>query len=79
MHWYWHVKPARRAKKDILTIGSAGLANLHSYGITQHYAEIFAAVFDISPLVFLYPKGEFKKSKEIIEVERRAKQFKKHG
>lgn len=48
-------------------------------GVTQHYAEIFAAVFDVSPLVFLYPNGEFKKSKEIIEVERRAKQFKKHG
>lgn len=48
-------------------------------GVTQHYAEIFAAVFDVSPLVFLYPNGEFKKSKEIVEVERRAKQFKKHG
>ena len=48
-------------------------------GITQHYAEIFAAVFDVSPLVFFYPNGEFKKSKEIVEVERRAKRFKKHG
>ncbi len=48
-------------------------------GVTQHYAEIFAAVFNVSPLVFLYPNGEFKKSKEILEVERRAKQFKKHG
>lgn len=48
-------------------------------GVTQHYAEMFAAVFDVSPLVFLYPNGEFKKSKEIEEIERRAKQFKKHG
>ena len=48
-------------------------------GVTQHYAEIFAAVFDVSPLVFLYPNGDFRKSKEIVAIERRARQFKKHG
>lgn len=67
--------------EDITYIQESNLSKIEKgkIGITQHYAEIFAAVFDVSPLIFLYPNGEFKKSREIIESERRAKQFKKHG
>lgn len=67
--------------EEITHIQESNLSKIEKgkIGITQHYAEIFAVVFDVSPLIFLYPNGEFKKSKEIVQIERRAKQFKKHG
>ncbi len=40
--------------------------------MTQHYAEVFAAALGLHPTAFLYPRGEFKKSKELQSVERRA-------
>jgi transcriptional regulator with XRE-family HTH domain len=43
--------------------------------ITQHYAEVFAAAFGLNPLVFLYPNGEFKKSKELLAIERRGRKL----
>lgn len=43
--------------------------------MTQHYAEVFAAAFGLHPTAFLYPRGEFKKSKELQSVERRAKKY----
>lgn len=77
-------KRARMTLKDMEKITHIQESNLSKIekgkiGVTQHYAEIFAVVFGVSPLVFLYPNGEFKKSKEIVGIERRAKQFKKHG
>ncbi|PWU17875.1 MAG: hypothetical protein C5B49_08155 [Bdellovibrio sp.] len=43
--------------------------------MTQHYAEVFAAAFGLHPTAFLYPRGEFKKSKELESIERRAKKY----
>jgi transcriptional regulator with XRE-family HTH domain len=43
--------------------------------MTQHYAEVFAAAFGLHPTAFLYPRGEFKKSKELEAIERRAKKY----
>lgn len=43
--------------------------------MTQHYAEVFAAVFGLHPTIFLYPGGKFKKSKELESIGRRAKKF----
>lgn len=43
--------------------------------MTQHYAEVFAAAFGLHPTAFLYPHGEFKKSKELESIERRAKKY----
>jgi transcriptional regulator with XRE-family HTH domain len=43
--------------------------------MTQHYAEVFAVTFGLHPTVFLYPNGEFKKSKELESIERRAKKY----
>ncbi len=43
--------------------------------MTQHYAEVFAATFGLHPTVFLYPRGEFIKSKELESIERRAKKY----
>lgn len=43
--------------------------------MTQHYAEVFAAAFGLHPTVFLYPRGQFKKSKELAAIERRAKKY----
>ena len=43
--------------------------------MTQHYAEVFAAAFGLHPTAFLYPRGEFKKSKELDSIERRAKKY----
>jgi transcriptional regulator with XRE-family HTH domain len=45
------------------------------FEMTQHYAEVFAAAFGLHPTAFLYPRGEFKKSKELQSVERRAKKY----
>jgi transcriptional regulator with XRE-family HTH domain len=70
--------------KDVEKITGIQEANLSKIEndkieVTQHYAEVFAAVFGVNPLVFLYPDGEFKKSKELLAIERRAKRFRKHG
>jgi len=43
--------------------------------MTQHYAEVFAAAFGLHPTAFLYPRGEFKKSKELMTIERKAKKY----
>ncbi len=43
--------------------------------MTQHYAEVFAAAFGLHPTAFLYPRGEFKKSKELESIERRARKY----
>ena len=43
--------------------------------MTQHYAEVFAAAFGLHPTVFLYPNGEFRKSKELISIEQKAKKY----
>ncbi len=43
--------------------------------ITQHYAEVFATTFGLHPTIFLYPNGEFKKSKELELIEQKAKKF----
>lgn len=43
--------------------------------ITQNYAEIFAVTFGLHPTVFLYPNGEFKKSKNLAMIEQKAKKF----
>lgn len=43
--------------------------------MTQHYAEVFASAFGLHPTVFLYPGGEFKKSKELEAIERRAAKY----
>jgi transcriptional regulator with XRE-family HTH domain len=43
--------------------------------LTQHYAEVFAAAFGIHPTAFMYPNGEFKKSKALELVERKAKKY----
>lgn len=44
-------------------------------GITQQYAEVFAAAFGLHPSLLLYPNGKFNKSKEILAIEQRAKKF----
>jgi transcriptional regulator with XRE-family HTH domain len=43
--------------------------------MTQHYAEVFAAAFGLHPTAFLYPRGEFKKSKDLMTIERKAKKY----
>ena len=43
--------------------------------VTQHYAEVFAAAFGLHPTAFLYPGGEFKKSKELDAIAKRAKKY----
>ena len=47
--------------------------------VTQHYAEIFAIVFDVHPSLFLYPNGYFAKNSELLAIEKRLKKFKKLG
>lgn len=44
-------------------------------GITQHYAEIFAAALNVHPTAFLYPNGQFKKNGEIIRIEKKRQQI----
>lgn len=43
--------------------------------MTQHYAEVFAAAFGLHPTALLYPRGEFKKSKQLESIERRARKY----
>ncbi len=43
--------------------------------MTQNYAEVFAVTFGLHPTVFLYPNGEFKKSKSLAVIEQKAKKF----
>lgn len=40
--------------------------------ITVHYAEILGSALGLHPNILLYPGGEFKKSTELMEIERRA-------
>src|SRR5271168_3865087 len=43
--------------------------------MTQHYSEVFAAAFGLHPTIFLYPNGEFKKSKELESIAQKAKKY----
>lgn len=43
--------------------------------MTQHYAEVFASAFGVHPTIFLYPNGEFKKSKELESIAQKAKKY----
>lgn len=43
--------------------------------MTRHYAEVFAVTFGLHPTVFLYPNGEFKKSKALVSIELKAKKY----
>jgi transcriptional regulator with XRE-family HTH domain len=43
--------------------------------VTQYYAEVFAVTFGLHPTVFLYPNGEFKKSRELESIEKKAKKL----
>lgn len=47
--------------------------------ISKHYAEMFAAALDVHPNVLLYPNGKFVKDKKLVEIEKRAKNFRKNG
>ncbi len=47
--------------------------------MSQHYAEVFAAALAVHPMIFLYPNGKFKKSSELLKIEKRAAKFRKHG
>jgi transcriptional regulator with XRE-family HTH domain len=48
-------------------------------GMSQHYAEVFAASLGVHPMLFLYPNGKFEKSSELRKIEKRATKFRKHG
>jgi transcriptional regulator with XRE-family HTH domain len=43
--------------------------------MTQHYAEVFATAFGLHPTVFLYPDGEFRKTKKLEAIEKRARKY----
>ncbi len=45
--------------------------------MTSHYAEIFAAALGVHPADLLYPNRKLVKSKEILEIEKRAKEVMK--
>ena len=47
--------------------------------MTKHYAEIFAAALDVHPNVLLYPNGSFVKDKKLVEIELKARKFRKNG
>ncbi len=63
--------------EDVTGIRESHLSAIENGKIemTQHYAEVFAAAFGLHPTAFLYPSGEFKKSKELDAIERRAKRY----
>jgi transcriptional regulator with XRE-family HTH domain len=48
-------------------------------GMSQHYAEVFAAALNVHPMLFLYPNGKFEKSPELRKIEKRAARYRKHG
>ena len=48
--------------------------------MTSHYAMIFAAALRVHPSEILFPNGKFEKTKEILEIEKRAAAvLKKHA
>ena len=63
--------------EDVTGIRESHLSALENNKIemSQHYAEVFAAAFGLHPTAFLYPNGEFKKSKELKAIEKRAQKF----
>lgn len=68
--------------KDMETITGIRESNLSAIengriGMSQHYAEIFAAALDVNPTAFLYPNGKFRKDAEILRIERRRDQVRK--
>lgn len=46
-------------------------------GMTNRYAEIFSVAINIHPAEILYPNNKLRKSKELKEIENRAKNFKR--
>lgn len=63
--------------EDVTGIRESHLSAIENGKIemTQHYAEVFASAFGLHPTAFLYPGGEFKKSKDLRAIERRAKKY----
>lgn len=47
--------------------------------MSQHYAEVFAAVLDVHPMVFLYPNGKFEKTSELKKIEKKAAKYRKQA
>lgn len=43
--------------------------------MTPHYAELFAAVFDLHPASILFPNGQQYKNKKLQAVEKRAREL----
>ena len=41
--------------------------------MTVHYAEILGAALGVSPATILFPNGEYIKTPEILEIEKRAR------
>ncbi len=67
--------------EEITGIAATNLSAIENGKIdmTRHYAEIFAAALDVHPNALLYPNGKFVKDKKLIEIETRAKKFRKNG
>lgn len=63
--------------EDVTGIRESHLSAIENGKIemTQHYAEVFAVTFGVHPTVFLYPNGEFKKSKELESIEKKAQKY----
>lgn len=63
--------------EDVTGIRESHLSAIENGKIemTQHYAEVFAVTFGLHPTVFLYPNGEFKKSKELESIQQKAKKY----
>ena len=68
-----------RDLEDITGIAQSNLSALENgkMELTQHYAEIFAAALGLHPMVILYPKGRFEKTKKLLEIEKKAQRLKK--
>jgi transcriptional regulator with XRE-family HTH domain len=43
--------------------------------MSVHYAEIFGALFGLHPASILFPNGESEKTDELINIEKRAREF----
>lgn len=47
--------------------------------MTKHYAEIFAAALRVHPTLFLYPDGKFAPDGELLQIAKRAAEFRKRA
>ena len=68
--------------EEITAIKRSNISALENGRIqmTSHYAEIFAAALGMHPADLLYPNRKVVKSKEILEIEKRAKEvIKRHA